>query len=171
MGAAPAAVARLPIMDRVKYAEDLTVGELIDLGCHTVTEAELLDFASQWDPQDFHTDKTAAEHGYFGGLIASGIHSIAVLQRLSVDGMYRHFSVIGGRGLRDVRFLRPVRPGDTLIGAMRIDDVIPDSRGRALVVSTGQLQDREGRRILDMVVEAYLRRRPEDAACGGAPRG
>ncbi|MGW0042566.1 MaoC/PaaZ C-terminal domain-containing protein [Rhodococcus sp. NPDC003348] len=147
-------------MSDVKYAEDLTVGEVIDLGSHTVTETELVDFATAWDPQDFHVDKDVAERGYFGGLIASGIHSIAVLQRLSVDGAYRHLSVIGGRGLKDVRFWRPVRPGDALTATMRIDDVVLDDRGRGLVTSTGQLRDRDGNRVLDAVTEAYVRRRP-----------
>ena len=160
-GVVPPSATRPVIMSHVKYAEDLAAGELIDLGSHTVTEAELVSFATQWDPQDFHTDRRAAQHSYFGGLIASGIHSIAVLQRLSVDAMYRHFRVLGGRGLRDVRFLRPVRPGDTLTGEMHIDDIILDNRERALVISTGRLQDPEGRPVLDMVVEAYLHRRPE----------
>lgn len=151
-------------MSDVKYAEDLTVGEVIDLGSYTVTETELVEFASQWDPQDFHVDRAVAENSYFGGLIASGIHSMAVLQRLSVDGVYRHLKVIGGRGLRDVRFWRPVRPGDALTGTMRIDEVVLDDHGRGLVTSTGQLRDPEGNRVLDLISEAYVRRRPAAVA-------
>ncbi|GAA4479550.1 MaoC family dehydratase [Rhodococcus olei] len=147
-------------MSDVKYAEDLTVGELIELGSHTVTESELVEFAGRWDPQDFHVDRAAAEQGWFGGLIASGVHSMAVLQRLSVLGVYRHLSVIGGRGLRDVRFRRPVRPGDTLTGTMRIDEVVLDDRGRGLVTSTGQLLGSDGAVVFSVVTEAYVRRRP-----------
>lgn len=144
----------------VQYAEDLTVGDVIDLGSHTVEESELLDFATAWDPQDFHIDHAVAEKGYFGGLIASGVHSIAVLQRLSVLGAYRNLSVIGGRSLRDVQFRRPVRPGDTLTGTMRVEGVELDDRGRGLVTSTGHLRDPEGNVVLEMVTEAYVRRRP-----------
>ncbi|MFC9790806.1 MaoC/PaaZ C-terminal domain-containing protein [Rhodococcus sp. NPDC127528] len=147
-------------MDEVKYAEDLTVGDVIDLGSHTVTEAELVDFATAWDPQDFHTDSAAAEQGYFGGLIASGMHTLAVFQRLSVLGAYRHWSVIGGRGLRDVRFLRPVRPGDVLTGLMVLDSVELDDRGRGLVTTTGELVDAQGRTVFSLLTESYLRRRP-----------
>lgn len=142
-----------------RYAEDLTVGEVIELGSHTVGEAELLDFAAAWDPQDFHVDEAVAADGYFGGLIASGVHTMAVYQRLSVLGAYRHWSVIGGRGLRDVRFLRPVRPGDTLTGTMTIDAVELDDRGRGLVTTTGDLLDADGRAVFSLLTEAYLRRR------------
>lgn len=147
-------------MSTVKYAEDLTVGDVVELGEHTVTEAELLDFAGTWDPQDFHVDAEAAAKGAFGGLIASGLHSMSVLQRLSALGWYRNLSVICGRGVRDVRFWRPVRPGDSLTGTMRIDEVVLDDRGRGLVTSTGQLRDRDGNRVLDLISEAYVRRRP-----------
>lgn len=142
-----------------RYAEDLTVGEVIELGSHTVSEAELLDFAAAWDPQDFHVDEAVAADGYFGGLIASGVHTMAVYQRLSVLGAYRHWSVIGGRGLRDVRFLLPVRPGDTLTGTMTIDAVELDDRGRGLVTTTGDLLDADGRAVFSLLTEAYLRRR------------
>ncbi|TQF65820.1 dehydratase [Rhodococcus spelaei] len=147
-------------MDEVKYAEDLVVGDVIDLGSHTVSESELVDFATEWDPQDFHTDLAAAEQGYFGGLIASGMHTLAVFQRLSVLGAYRHWGVIGGRGLRDVRFLRPVRPGDVLTGLMVIDSVELDDRGRGLVTTTGELVDAQGRTVFSLLTESYLRRRP-----------
>ncbi len=65
---------------RLVYAEDLGIGQRFDLGSHTVTEAELVDFATHWDPQWFHIDRAAAQDGQFGGLIASGIHTLAILQ-------------------------------------------------------------------------------------------
>ncbi|MFC7449736.1 MaoC/PaaZ C-terminal domain-containing protein [Rhodococcus daqingensis] len=147
-------------MDEVKYAEDLMVGDVIDLGSHTVSESEMVDFSTAWDPQDFHLEAEAAEHGYFGGLIASGVHTIAIFQRLAVDGAYRRWSVIGARGLRDVRFLRPVRPGEVLTGLLVIDDVALDERGRGLVTTTGQLADAQGRTVFSLLTEIYLHRRP-----------
>ncbi|WP_077042352.1 MaoC/PaaZ C-terminal domain-containing protein [Rhodococcus sp. MTM3W5.2] len=147
-------------MDEVKYAEDLMVGDVIDLGSHTVGEAEMVDFSTVWDPQDSHLDAAAAADGYFGGLIASGMHTTAVYQRLAVLGAYRHWSVIGARGLRDVRFLRPVRPGDVLTGLLVIDEVELDDRGRGLVTTTGQLADAQGRAVFSLLTELYLHRRP-----------
>ena len=98
------------------YGEDLVVGTVYQLGTHTVTEAELVEFASQWDPQDFHIDTDVAASGQFGGLIASGIHTMSIYQRLSVLSVFNHWSVIAGRSLREVRFTRPVRPGAELTG-------------------------------------------------------
>ena len=150
-------------MSTVKYAEDLTVGDVVELGEHTVTEAELLDFAGTWDPQDFHVDAEAAAKGVFGGLIASGLHSMSVLQRLSALGWYRHLSVICGRGVRDVRFWRPVRPDDTLTGTIRVDEIVLDDHGRGLVTTTSELRDAGGNVMLHAVMDVYVRRRPEPA--------
>jgi len=141
------------------YAEDLAVGDRIGLGTHTVGEDELVDFARSWDPQWFHTDRDAAESGPFGSLIASGIHTLAVAQRLTVEVAYGRWAVIAGRQLRQVRFLSPVLPGTTLTGTCVIDDVTLDDRGRGLVTATVTLVDDAGRAVLDGVVESYVRRR------------
>nr|WP_240945238.1 MaoC/PaaZ C-terminal domain-containing protein [Rhodococcus sp. HNM0569] len=140
----------------------MAVGDVVELGSHTVSKAELLDFAGAWDPQEFHVEPEAAEKGWFGGLIASGIHSMAVLQRLSVDGWYRDVSVICGRDLRDVRFLRPVRPDDTLTGSIVVDDVVLDDHGRGLVTTTSELRKADGPVVLSVVTDLYVRRRPAE---------
>ncbi len=112
-------------------AEELRVGDRIALGAHTLVEDEVIDFARRWDPQRFHTDPEAAGRGHHGGLFASGIHTLAVLQRLCVESFYSRWSVIAGRGFDKVRFTAPVRPGDTLTGSVIIGDVsLDDSRGR-----------------------------------------
>ncbi|EME22409.1 MaoC/PaaZ C-terminal domain-containing protein [Rhodococcus triatomae] len=144
----------------IRYADDLTIGEVVELGEYTIDEAELVAFARQWDPQGFHVDREVAENGWFGGLIASGIHSIAVLQRLSVLNAYGTMAVIAGRNVRDVQFLRPVRPGDLLVGSMRVDDVVLDDRGRGLVTFTQTLADADGTPFLSQVAEVLVRRRP-----------
>lgn len=144
--------------DTVVYAEDVRAGDVFELGSYTVTEAELVSFASQWDPQTFHTDRQVAANGYFGGLIASGVHTLAVYQRLTVLGVLSRWSVIAGRTMRQVEFLRPVRAGDTLTGTLTVDAVELDDRGRGLVTSTGQLVNGAGTPVLRVVVEAYLRR-------------
>lgn len=146
---------------RTVYVDDLRVGDTYELGSRTVSEDELVELASMWDPQSFHIDKDAAEAGYFGGLTASGIHTLAVYQRLTVTSVYREWSVLAGRSLRDVRFLRPVRPKDVLTGTIVINDIQLDDRARGLVTSAGQLVDTHGNPVLSVVVDAYVRARPQ----------
>ena len=67
------------------YWEDFKAGDRIEMGRHTFTEAEIIDFARQFDPQPFHTDPQAAKQSFFGGLVASGWHTCSVGMRLSVD--------------------------------------------------------------------------------------
>lgn len=68
------------------YAEDLAVGDILDLGSYKMTVEDLHEFSVQWDPQRFHIDEEFAQKGHFGGIIASGIHSLAIFQRLAVLG-------------------------------------------------------------------------------------
>lgn len=150
-------------MGSVIYAEDLRKGATYELGPHTVSEDELVGFASQWDPQDFHIDKETADAGQFGGLIASGIHTLAVYQRLSVLGMIGGWSVIAGRSLQNVRFLRPVRPGDVLTVSVVIEDIVFDERpvkARALVTTSAVMSNGDGDQVLSMIIDAYVRARP-----------
>ncbi|MFW0793991.1 MaoC/PaaZ C-terminal domain-containing protein [Gordonia sp. CPCC 205515] len=147
----------------VAYADDLVVGHRYQLDSYTLDEAELVEFARQWDPQGFHIDAAVADAGAYGGLIASGIHTIAIYQRLSVTGVFDHWSVIAGRTLNDVRFLRPVRPGDTLTGTVLIDAIEFDDRGRALVTTSAEIVNQDGSAVLTLVVDAYVRARPAAA--------
>ncbi|MGC5245883.1 MaoC/PaaZ C-terminal domain-containing protein [Gordonia sp. DT219] len=145
--------------DPTVYAEDLHAGQRYDLGDHTVSEAELLDFASQWDPQSFHVDREAAEAGAFGGLIASGIHSLAIAQQLSVTSLLHSWSVIAGRRLREVEFRAPVRSDDTLAGTLHIDAVVLGMRDRGLVTYTTELVNQADAMVLRFDVDVYLRTR------------
>jgi len=142
------------------WADDLAVGQVFEFGTHHVTEEELLDFARQWDPQDFHVDKAAAEKGVYGGLIASGLHTMSIYQRLAVTGVLVKWRVIAGKRLGDVVFLRPVRPGDTLTGSTVIDAIDFDDRNRALVTSSAELRNTDGKPVMRTVVEAYVHARP-----------
>ena len=90
-----------------RHAEDFTVGEECDLGTYEVTEQEVIAFASHWDPQDIHIDPGHAETGgRYGGLIASGLHTLAILQRLQVLGRREHWNVIAGQGTVAMEILR-----------------------------------------------------------------
>ncbi|ERB53974.1 hypothetical protein N806_22865 [Rhodococcus sp. P27] len=119
-----------------------------------MTEEEIVEFATQWDPQWFHIDKEAAGSGVFGGLIASGLHTLSICQKLVVASLYDQWNVIAGKSMRDVSFLRPLRPGDTLSGKVTVDNVVFDNRARGLVTITAKLVDADGNRVLDVVTDA-----------------
>ncbi|ERJ17456.1 cyanate lyase protein [Salinisphaera shabanensis E1L3A] len=143
------------------FGESAQLGERIELGSYTLSADEIVAFARQWDPQFFHMDADrAASEGYFGGLIASGVQTLAVYQRLVVDALVQYWDVIGGAGIRDLQFRRPVRPADTLTGFAVIEDVEyqPD-RGRARVVYGGELINQNRELALIMTMSAYLRLR------------
>lgn len=137
-------------------AEDLPVGKTLDLGSHSVSAEEIIRFASEWDNQYFHTDPGAARDSYFGELIASGLHTLSIFQRLSVAAIFGRYDVIAGKEIRQLRFLRPVRAGDDLTGTLHIDPVGPDSRGRALVSMTGTLHNQDGRAVLDVHMDSLV---------------
>jgi acyl dehydratase len=94
--------------------EDFKVGDQAELGRHTFTEQEIVAFGRQFDPQPFHTDKAAAQASFFGGLIASGWHTCAVGMRLMVEGYIGKTASLGSPGVENIRWLKPVRAGDTL---------------------------------------------------------
>ena len=96
------------------YFEDFKVGDELTSPGITVTEAQIIDFALRFDPQPFHVDVTAASQSMFGGLIASGFHTAALTFRLFWQTGALTDGSIGSPGLDELRWLKPVRPGDTL---------------------------------------------------------
>lgn len=144
---------------RSVYAEDLRPGERYELGSYLLTEDDIVDFASAWDPQFFHLDPAAASAGPFGGLIASGIQTFAIFQKLVVEAHFRDWNIIAGKEIRELRFLRPVRPGDELTGHFVIDELTFDDRGRAEFVARGVLTGQDGKDVLSLVMTALIRRR------------
>ena len=97
-----------------RYFEDYRPGAVFTAGAIAVSEAEIIDFARCYDPQAMHTDPAAAASGRFGGLIASGWHTAALMMRLFVEHFLSPVSSIASPGIYEVRWLRPVRPGDVL---------------------------------------------------------
>ncbi len=98
----------------MRYFEDFRIGEVMETGPATVSEEEIITFARQFDPQPFHIDPAAARKSFYGGLIASGWHTAAIAMRLMVDGFIGNYASMGSPGLDELRWLKPVRPGDTL---------------------------------------------------------
>jgi acyl dehydratase len=98
-----------------KYCfEDFTVGRVFDSGTRTLSEGDILGFAREYDPQYFHTDPVAAKQSIFGGLIASGWQTVGVCMRLMCESYLLESSSMGSPGVDEVRWLKPVYPGDTL---------------------------------------------------------
>jgi acyl dehydratase len=96
------------------HYEDFPVGEVATFGDKLVTEDEIVAFAQDWDPQPFHLDAEAAKHSQIGELIASGWHTGAMLMRMMCDAYLIDSASEGAPGIDEMRWLRPVRPGDRL---------------------------------------------------------
>lgn len=157
---------------RTVSADDLAPGHRVQLGTHTISEDELVRFAGEWDPQWFHTDAEAAANGHFGGLIASGIHTLAVYQKLCVAEIYSTWDVLAGRGFDSLRFVAPVRPDDTLTGWIEVTEVLPRNDRYASVTTSVDLRNQSDETVLagDMTVMVW-RRGANPAPAGPAPAG
>jgi acyl dehydratase len=122
----------------VLYLEDLVPGQTFESGSHTMTAAEIKEFAARFDPQYFHLDEEAAKASLFGGLTASGWNVAAVTMRLMVECSPIAGGLIGAGA--EIAWPRPTRPGDTLRVVTEVIEVTPSrsrpERGMALVRST-----------------------------------
>ena len=113
------------IADKRLYLEDFAVGQIYRSGSLTITAADIKAYAAQFDPQPFHLDETAAKATIFGGLAASGWHTAALTMRLLVDGGAPVAGGIIGAGMDEVRWPRPVRPGDRLRTESEVLEIVP----------------------------------------------
>ncbi|WP_161976436.1 MaoC/PaaZ C-terminal domain-containing protein [Mycolicibacterium sp. CH28] len=138
------------------FAEDLVVGASFDVGSWDVTLEEIVEFARRWDPLPMHVDIESAATTPFGEIIASGLHTMAIMQRLNVDGFYSKVAIIAGRSLSNLRLVKPVRPGTRLWGPQVIDAVTRRPSGRALVTTTSTLVDQADALVLSMTGEAVV---------------
>lgn len=97
-----------------RYFEDYVPGDVHEFGAIEAEESEMIAFARRFDPQPFHTDPVAARESPFGGLIASGWYTVGLTMRLLVDYYISRVAGLGSPGVDDLRWFKPVRPGDTL---------------------------------------------------------
>ena len=144
------------------YWEDFKVGETVAMGTHTFVEEEMIDFARKFDPQPFHIDPVAAKDSYFGGLIASGWHTCAVAMRLLCDNYINRSASLGSPGIENVRWLVPVRAGDTL-SYRRVVLEARASRSRpemGLVKSRTEAVNQKGETVLTFEGWGMFGRRP-----------
>lgn len=143
------------------YFEDFPVGSVFDLGTVTVTEEEIITYARQFDPQYFHIDPERAKDSIFGGLVASGWHSTALFMRLFFDTLLSRTDSIASPGVDEVRWLRPVRPGDTLRGRFTVTAANP-SKSRptmGIVRSRCEMFNQHDELVMTMAGTHFMGRR------------
>jgi len=146
--------------DELIYADDLSSGLRAELGTHTLSREEIVEFARRWDPLPIHTDEQAAAEGPFGGLTASGVHTVAVATKLMSEGFTLRTAVTAGRGLRDLQLLKPVRPDIEMTGTLEVIETEIKEGGKGVTLWRVELTDPEGDKLLSMEVEAGVRARP-----------
>ncbi|MGX1757215.1 MaoC family dehydratase [Streptomyces lydicus] len=144
-----------------RYFEDYVPGSTYVFGTATVDEKQIVEFAKEYDPQFFHVDPVAAADGPFGGLIASGWQTAALMMRLFARHYLSSVASLGGPGADELRWLRPVRPGDVLtlrvtVVEAKASNSKPD---RGLVRSLAELLDPVGEPVFKATVLNFLRRR------------
>ena len=149
-------------MDGSLYLEDLRVGQRFTSATLTVTVDAIKLFARQFDPQPFHVDPEAAKKSFFKGLIASGWHTCAIAMRLMVDKYVNRSASLGSPGLDNIRWLAPVRAGDTVsyrrtTTAARPSESKPDI---GLVHSRWEASNQRGETVMTMEGCGMFRRRP-----------
>ena len=145
----------------MRYWEDFAVGEVTELGSATVSADEIVEFARRYDPQPFHVDEAAAQSGPFGGLAASGWHTAALFMGLFVRSILNESASMGSPGVEELRWLAPVRPGDTLTGRVTVTGVQPSSRNpkRGTVITTSEVFNQDGTLVMTMKARGFFARR------------
>ena len=144
--------------------EDFEPGQVHELGSIVVSEDEIVSFARQFDPQPFHVNPEAAKDSVFGGLIASGWHTGAMWMRLYVDSLLGGGSGQGSSGIEELRWLAPVRPGDTLNGRLVVLEATSSERHpeRGTIRIRGEMVNQDGVMVMSMVSRGrFARRSPQ----------
>ena len=146
------------------YFDDFEVGQKIELGSCTVTKEEIIEFALKFDPQPFHVNEKEAAETIYGGLIASGWHTGSLFMRLLYDGLLSRAASMGSPGQDEMRWVRPVRPGDTLSARGVIEEKIPSRSkpDRGLVRTTYQVFNQEGLEVMKIRGLGIFAKRPSD---------
>ncbi|NHC05773.1 acyl dehydratase [Azonexus fungiphilus] len=145
-----------------KFLDDFTPGQTFTTGGITLTEAEIIDFAWRYDPQPFHLDSGAAERSPYGGLIASGFQTLALCFRLFIQRGELAESSLGSPGIDELRWLAPVRPGDTLHTCIEVLELRPSKSkpDRGIARFRYQAVNQRGEAVLGFIVNHLLLRRP-----------
>ena len=137
------------------------VGEVEQIGGRLVDKDEVVAFAKQYDPQPFHVDEAAAKQSMYGGLIASGWHTCAMVMRMMCDAYMLQSASVGSPGIDNLKWLKPVRPGDT-ISARRTTLEARTSKSRpdiGIVNNLWEVFNQDGEMVMSMQGYGMFRRR------------
>ena len=143
------------------YWEDFSPGQVREGGSITLSESEIIEFAKKYDPQSFHVDRELAQQSFFGGLIASGWHTAGICMRLLCDLYLLEAAAMGSPGIDELRWVRPVRPGDTL----RLKTTVLETRASVsrpemgTVRSRAEVYNQRDELVMHMSAITMLRRR------------
>ncbi len=145
-----------------RYFEDFAAGDRLVTGGVTITEAMIIDYALRFDPQPIHLDKTAADNGFYGGLIASGWQVGSLAFRLVVQSGFLSGGSLGSPGIDELRWLKPVRPGDTI----HVDIAVTATRlsgkgGRGYVDVEYTVKNQHGETVMAMKGVQLIAARPK----------
>ena len=148
------------------YLEDFKPGDRFESRGRTVSEAEIIDFALRYDPQPIHIDAEAAKRSPYGGLIASGFHTMGMAFRLAWDTGVLSACSLGSPGIDEVRWLKPVRPGDTLRTVVEIVDARPSASkpDRGVCRIRYDVFNQNDEQVMTMTAVQIVARRPRAAA-------
>ena len=144
------------------YWEDFAVGTVREFGGMKLEKADMIRFATDWDPQPFHVDEEAAKRSPYGGLIASGWQTCAAAMRMCCDAYLLDAASVGSPGVESVRWVKPVRPGDTLKVRLEVLEARPlkSKPGVGLVKNRWQLFNQDGEEVMQMEGYGMFLQRP-----------
>ena len=153
-----------------RYLEDFAPGDRFESHGKTMTEAEIIDFAFRYDPQPFHIDTEAARGSPYGGLIASGFHTMVVGFRMIWQTGVFNACGMGSPGFDEIRWLKPVRPGDTLRTAAEVLEVRPSASkpDRGICRLKYTILNQNDETVMTMLAVQFVARRPVAAAAAGS---
>jgi len=151
----------------VRHWEDIEIGSRFELGSYTFTEEEIIRFGRKYDPQPFHINPQAASRSFYGGLIASGWHTVAIFMKLAVAshasrGASEARSGVSP-GFEDLRWLRPVRPGMTLIYSSEVIEkrALASRPEWGLVLTRVEARDADGTLVMSFIGKGFVGRKRE----------
>ena len=146
-----------------KYFEDYEAGRVYELGSVRVELAEVIEFATRYDPQYFHIDEIRAKESIYGGVIASGWHTASMMMRVFADGFLSDVSSMGSPGLDELRWYHPVRPGDTLfVSAIVLETRLSKSKpDRGVMRTRTEVRNQYHELALSSTAANFMRRRPD----------
>jgi acyl dehydratase len=149
----------VPIEER--YFEDYLPGSVYEYGSLTVTEPEIIEFAKRFDPQSMHIDPEQAAQGRYGGIVASGWHTVGLAMRLFVDHYLSRVASLASPGVDEIRWPNPVRPGDTLRVRLSVLETRPSrsKADRGIVRTLIEALNQNDQLVLSMIGISILGRR------------